>query len=78
MTMLRATILVFTFGAIELVGANRAHTQTVSLQVELLKDWSALKTTMHRIADEMLADKYGFRPTGAQQTFGERTVQSRS
>jgi hypothetical protein len=46
----------------------------VSLQVELLKDWSVLKTTMHRIADEMPADKYGFRPTDAQQTFGERTV----
>jgi uncharacterized damage-inducible protein DinB len=74
MTMLRATIVVFTCGAIALFGANRAHTQTVSLQVELLKDWSALKTTMHRIADEMPADKYGFRPTDAQQTFGERTV----
>jgi uncharacterized damage-inducible protein DinB len=74
MTTLRATIVVFTVGVIALFGANRAHTQTLSLQVELLKDWSALKTTMHRIADEMPADKYGFRPTDAQQTFGERTV----
>jgi len=74
MTMLRATIVVFTFGAIALFGANRAHTQTVSLQAELLKDRSALKTTVHGIADEMPADKYGFRPTQAQQTFGERTV----
>ncbi len=30
--------------------------------------------TMHKIAAEMPADKYGFRPTEAQQTFGERTV----
>jgi uncharacterized damage-inducible protein DinB len=74
MTMVRATVVMFTFGVIALFGANRAHTQTVSLQAELLKDWSALKTTMHRIADEMPADKYGFRPTDAQQTFGERTV----
>jgi hypothetical protein len=37
MTMLRATIVVFTFGAIALFGANRAHTQTVSLQVELFR-----------------------------------------
>ena len=29
---------------------------------------------MHKIAAEMPADKYGFRPTDAQQTFGERTV----
>jgi uncharacterized damage-inducible protein DinB len=74
MTMLRATIVVFSFGVITLFGTNHAHTQTVSLQAELLKDWSALKTTVHGIADEMPADKYGFRPTQAQQTFGERTV----
>jgi hypothetical protein len=53
MPMLRATIVVFTLGVIAFHGAARAHTQTVSLQVEMLKDWSALKTTMHRIADEM-------------------------
>jgi uncharacterized damage-inducible protein DinB len=74
MTMLRAPIVVFTFAFIALFGANRAHTQTVSLQAELLRDWSTLKTTMRRIADEMPADRYGFRPTDAQQTFGERTV----
>lgn len=74
MTMLRATIVMFSFGVIALFGANHAQAQTVSLQAELLKDWSALKTTMHRIADEMPADKYGFRPTEAQQTFGERAV----
>ena len=74
MIMLRATIVGFTFVVIALCGASRALAQTVSLHAELLKDWSALKTTMHRIADEMPADKYGFRPTDAQQTFGERTV----
>jgi uncharacterized damage-inducible protein DinB len=74
MPMLRATIVVFTLGVIAFYGAARAHTQTVSLQAEMLKEWSALKTTMHRIADEMPADKYGFRPTAGQQTFGERTV----
>jgi uncharacterized damage-inducible protein DinB len=74
MTMLRFTMVVLTCGVVALFGAGSAHTQTVSLQVELLKDWSALKTTMHRIADEMPADRYSFRPTDAQQTFGERTV----
>lgn len=74
MTMLRGTIVMFTLGVIALYGANNAYTQTVSLQLEMLKDWSALKTTMHRIADQMPADKYAFRPTAVQQTFGERTV----
>lgn len=73
MNPLRAPIVVFTLGVIAFYGA-RAHTQTVSLQAEMLKDWSALKTPMHRIADEMPADKYGFRRTAGQQTFGERTV----
>jgi len=74
MPMLRATVVAFAFGVVAVSGASRAQTQNVSLQAELLKDWSALKTTMHQIAAEMPADKYAFRPTAAQQTFGERTV----
>jgi uncharacterized damage-inducible protein DinB len=74
MSILRATVVVFTVGVVSMVGAGRAQTQDVSLQAELLNDWSALKTTMHRIAAEMPADKYRFRPTDAQQTFGERTL----
>lgn len=45
-----------------------------SIQAELLKDWSDLKETILRIANEMPADKYDFKPTPAQQTFGERAV----
>ena len=71
---LRAAALASIAGAMFLVGAQPAHCQTVSLQEDLLKDWTTLKATMHKIADEMPADKYGFRPTAAQQTFGERVV----
>jgi uncharacterized damage-inducible protein DinB len=74
MTSLRAIAGVLAFGFISAFGASSVHTQNVSLQAELLRDWSALKTTMHRIAAEMPADKYAFRPTDAQQTFGERVV----
>ena len=31
-----------------------------SLKAEMLKDWSDLKGTMVKIANEMPADKYGF------------------
>jgi uncharacterized damage-inducible protein DinB len=72
--MLRATVVAFAFGVVAVSGASRAQTPNVPLQAELLNDWSALKTTMHEIAAEMPADKYAFRPTAAQQTFGERTV----
>jgi uncharacterized damage-inducible protein DinB len=48
--------------------------QAPTLQGDMLKDWTSLKDTMARIAAEMPADKYGAKPTPAQQTFGERVV----
>jgi len=73
-TMLRGILGVFVVGLLFLSTSGRAQTEKVSLQAELLKDWIGLKETMHKIAAEMPADKYGFKPTPAQQTFGERTV----
>ncbi len=85
-TMLRTIVGVFAFGLLSLsvpgqvqtiAGAAKADpmkADTPSLQAELLKDWTALKDTMHKIAAEMPADKYNFKPTEGQQTFGERTV----
>src|SRR5262249_19590016 len=45
-----------------------------SIQAELLQDWTNLKTTMEKIVSEMPDDKFDFKPTPAQQSFGERTV----
>jgi uncharacterized damage-inducible protein DinB len=45
-----------------------------SLKADLVKDWSGLKDTMTRIANEMPADKFNAKPTPAQQSFGERVV----
>src|SRR5262245_30896005 len=73
-TMLYAIAGVFAFGILSLSASGQAQTKSVSLQAELLKDWTALKDTMHKIAAEMPADKYGFKPTPGQQSFGERTV----
>jgi uncharacterized damage-inducible protein DinB len=73
-TMLPAIIGVFALGFLTLPTSGRAQATTVSLQAELLKDWIALKDTMHKAAAEMPRDKYTFKPTPAQQTFGERTV----
>ena len=73
-TMLRAIVAVFGFGLLSLSVSGQTQTANVSLQAELLKDWTELKETMHKIAAEMPADKYGFTPTSQQQTFGERTV----
>ena len=48
-----------------------AQTAKPSIQAEMLKDWTALKDTMVKIANEMPADKYGFKPTPAQMSFGQ-------
>jgi uncharacterized damage-inducible protein DinB len=45
-----------------------------SIKAEMLKDWSDLKGTLVKIASEMPANKYAFKPTPAQQSFGERVV----
>jgi uncharacterized damage-inducible protein DinB len=39
-----------------------------------MKDWTSLKDTMAKIANEMPADKFNAKPTPAQQTFGERVM----
>jgi uncharacterized damage-inducible protein DinB len=73
-TTLHALVGVFAIGFLALSASGQAQTPNLSLQGELLKDWTGLKETMHKIAAEMPADKYSFKPTEAQQTFGERTV----
>jgi len=51
-----------------------AVAQEPSIQAELLKDWTDLKATMDKIVAEMPDDKFDFKPTPAQQSFGERTL----
>lgn len=73
-TMLPAIVGVCALGVLSLSASGQAQTKTVSLKAELLNDWGGLKETMHKIAAEMPADKYGFKATPAQETFGQRTV----
>jgi hypothetical protein len=56
------------------VKPSPAVAQAPSMQAELLKDWTDLKTTMDKIVNEMPADKFDFKPTPAQETFGQRTM----
>jgi uncharacterized damage-inducible protein DinB len=74
MTRLRVTAGVLALGLMSLSAPRRAEAQSVSLQAEVLKDWAALKDTMHKIAADMPADKFTYKPTDGQQTFGERVV----
>ena len=60
--------------ALAVVAAPRPSAQSVSIQAETLKDWTALKDTMDKIAAAMPEDKFSFKPTPAQQSYGERVL----
>jgi len=51
-----------------------AAAQTVSLQDNTLQDWSRLKDTMMKIAAAMPEDKFGYRATPAERTWGEQIL----
>lgn len=60
-----------------LIAASSARSQapkTADLKAEALKDWTGLKETMVKIANEMPEDKFGFKPTPPQQSYGERVL----
>ena len=48
--------------------------QTASLAQDLLRDWKAQRETMRKIADAMPADKFGYKPTPAQRSYGEQIM----
>jgi uncharacterized damage-inducible protein DinB len=56
------------------IAVPNSAAQGVSLKDEMLKDWENLKATMTKIAEEMPADKFNFKPTDPQQSYGERVL----
>ena len=71
--MVCAAVVVATPKPVVAQGAA-APSVTASIQAEMLKDWTDLKDTLVKIANEMPADRYSFRPTPPQETFGRRVV----
>jgi len=60
--------------AIIVFAATLKPAEAQSLKAEMLKDWGNLKGRMSKLAAEMPADKFDFKPTPAQQSFGERVM----
>ncbi|MFN8061777.1 MAG: DinB family protein [Vicinamibacterales bacterium] len=52
----------------------QAPAAPATLQGDLLKDWEALKDTMMKIGDAMPPDKFGYKPTPEQRSFGEQLM----
>jgi uncharacterized damage-inducible protein DinB len=60
--------------ALALLLPQVAAAQPVSLQDNALQDWSRLKDTMLKIAAAMPEDKFGYRATPAERTWGEQIL----
>ena len=54
--------------------AHSAAGQPASLRDGALQDWTRLKDTMMKIADAMPDEKFSFRATPAERTFGEQIL----
>jgi len=65
-----------TFGvaALMVLATLRPAAQSPTIQSDALKDWTNMKDTMTKIADAMPEDKFGFKPTPAQRSFGEQVL----
>lgn len=54
--------------------AARPGAQTTTLSADALKDWRMQKDTMMKIADAMPEDKFGYKSTPAQRSWGEQIL----
>ncbi len=67
-----ATCAVLT--AVLAITVSRPAAQGPSIQAELLKDLTNQKEQMGKIADAMPEDKFGFKSTPAQRSYGEQIM----
>ena len=56
------------------VAALKPAAQSVSIQAEMLKDWSNLKDTMDKIANEMPEDKFTYKSTPPQRDYAAQVM----
>lgn len=63
-----------TVAALIVLAAPRPSAETASIKAEVLKDWGSLKDTMMKISNEMPEDKFGYKSTPAQRSYGEQIL----
>jgi hypothetical protein len=54
--------------------ASPAFGQKADLKAEALKDWTDMKVAMVKISNEMPEDKFTFKPTPPQRSYGEQIL----
>jgi hypothetical protein len=60
--------------ATALLLAVPSFAQKADIKAETLKDWTDMKGTMVKISNEMPEDKFGFKATPAQRSYGEQIL----
>ena len=71
MTMSRTLALIAVAVAL---ATGTAAAQTASLQGDFLKDWAGQKDMLAKMANAMPEDKYSFKATPPQRSFGEHVL----
>lgn len=72
---MRDTVAAFLVLAATLgVAVLPAHAQPSLVKAEVLKDWAGLKDAMMKIADAMPEDKFAYKSTPAQRSYGEQIL----
>jgi len=72
MTRFFRTLAVAAVAATAIVA--RPAAQTASIQADFLKDWQGQKDTLVKIAQAMPENKFSFKATPAQRSFGEHVM----
>jgi uncharacterized damage-inducible protein DinB len=60
--------------ALVLAAGSSSSAQTVTVAGDMLKDWTQQKSTMVAIADAMPEDKFGYKSTPPQRSYGEQVM----
>ena len=65
---------VFAASALVLAASSSSSAQSVTVASDMLKDWTQQESTMVAIADAMPEDKFGYKSTPAQRSYGEQVM----
>jgi len=60
--------------AIGVIASAKAGAQTTTLSADIMKDWKVQRETMMRIAEAMPDDKFGYKSTPPQRSWGEQIL----
>ena len=67
-------LAVVLMAGVSLLMPLRVSAQAPTIPAELLKDWQSQKETMMKIADAMPAEKFSYKSTPAQRSYGEQIL----